>query len=373
MHELYIGLMSGTSIDAIDAVLVDFNGSSPQIIDTHTTPFTDSIHDALIDLCQPGPNEIQRTGKWDNQLGHLFADTVLALLNKNPQLSNKIKAIGSHGQTIRHRPNDQYPFTLQIGDPNIIAEKTGITTIADFRRRDIACGGQGAPLVVAFHEYLFKTPDKNRVILNLGGIANITYLAAEKPVFGFDTGPANTLLDAWIKQHRKQNYDQNGSWATTGNCRLDLLESLLNDAYFTQPPPKSTGREYFHLPWLETHLKKFAPFKPEDVQATLVSLTAHSIMQAIDAFCAKTDEIIVCGGGSRNSQLMQQLDFLAQKQGISVSTTHVFGIDPQWIEAVAFAWLARQRLNHLPGNSIQTTGARHEAILGGMYYGKLPC
>ena len=359
--------MSGTSIDAIDAVLVDFNGSSPYVVDTHTTPFTNAVRDALVELCQPGANEIQRVGEWDHQLGHLFADTVLALLNKNPQLSNKIKAIGSHGQTIRHRPNDQYPFTLQIGDPNIIAEKTGITTVADFRRRDMACGGQGAPLVVAFHEYLFKKPGKNRVILNLGGIANITYLAAEKPVFGFDTGPANTLLDAWVKRHQNKNYDQNGNWAATGNCQLDLLELLLNDAYFTQPPPKSTGREYFHLQWLETYLEKFAPLKPEDVQATLVSLTTHSIMRAIEVFCPKTDEIIVCGGGSKNAHLIQQLSFLAEKQAISVAISSAFGIDPEWIEAMAFAWLARQRLNRLPGNSIHATGARHEAVLGGVY------
>lgn len=369
MNEFYIGLMSGTSMDAIDAVLVDFNHSPLCIVDSYTTPLENSVREALSQLCQPGFNEIQQVGEWDHQLGHFFADTALALLKQNPQAAKQIKAIGSHGQTIRHCPNIQYPFTLQISDPNIIAEKTGITTVADFRRRDVACGGQGAPLVTAFHEYLFKNPYKNRVILNLGGIANITWLGTTKPAFSFDTGPANTLLDHWIKANLKQNCDENGSWAASGVCQTNLLEAMLKDAYFNKVPPKSTGPEYFHLEWLNNYLKDFSPFKPQDVQATLVALTTRSIMQAIDTFCEKADEIIVCGGGSKNAYLMQQLSLLAEKQGISVMTSSAFGIDPEWIEATAFAWLARQTLNQLPGNSTHSTGARRNVILGGVYYG----
>ncbi len=369
MSELYIGLMSGTSMDAIDAVLVDFSHSLPHLIDSHTTPLPNSVREALTQFCQPGFNEIHQVGEWDHQLGHLFADAALVLLNRNPHLANQIKAIGSHGQTIRHCPNNQYPFTLQIGDPNIIAEKTRITTIADFRRRDIACGGQGAPLVPTFHEYLFKDPHKNRIILNLGGIANITWLGNTQPTFGFDTGPANTLLDNWIKANLTQNYDQNGTWATSGFCQAELLEAMLQDPYFNQAPPKSTGPEYFHLAWLNHYLKKFPPFKAEDVQATLVALTAHSIMQAIDTFCEKPNEMIVCGGGSKNLAIMQQLNFLGKERDISILTSNTFGIDPEWIEATAFAWLARQTMLRLPGNSMHTTGAQRHAILGGVYYG----
>lgn len=366
-RQLYIGLMSGTSIDAIDAVLVDFTAKPGQIVATHSAPISTMLKSQLLALCQPSTDEITRMGMLDVQLGALFAAACDALLQQTDYAAADIQAIGSHGQTIRHQPQGTAPFTLQIGDPNIIASRTGITTIADFRRRDMAVGGQGAPLVPAFHHYLLHHPEKNRVIVNIGGIANLTILPAAQntPISGFDTGPGNILLDAWIQQHLNKPYDDKGAWANSGTVNKTLLQQLLADKFFHQPPPKSTGREHFNLAWLTTQLTTAAtPLAPQDVQATLLQFTAQTIMQAIQTYSPKTEEIWICGGGAHNERLMTALQSLSH---CPVQSTAVLGIAPQWIEAMAFAWLAQQTLNKRSGNIPTVTGARQPVILGGIY------
>jgi anhydro-N-acetylmuramic acid kinase len=367
-HEYYIGIMSGTSIDAIDAALVDFKSHPPQLVASHTKLFPENLRDELNALCSPGADEINRLGAADHQLGKLFATTVKELLTSAKIAANQIKAIGSHGQTIRHQPQGLYPFTLQIGDPNIIAEETQIKTVADFRKRDLACGGQGAPLTPAFHDYLFRHDHKNRVILNLGGIANITFLSSDiqTAVIGFDTGPANTLLDNWIKKNKQKNYDENGTWAASGKINSALLDILLEDSYFKQSSPKSTGREYFNLTWLENYLQQLnSKLSPEDIQATLCELTVMTIMNDIRKVMPFPGEILVCGGGIKNQYLIERLKFHASDY--TLHSTKEFGVPSEWIEAMAFAWLARQTLHEKSGNIPSVTGAKKNTILGGIY------
>ena len=360
MNAYYIGLMSGTSLDGIDAVIVDFNSSPLKIIATHYESFPFSLRENILALCQPGENEINRLGELDVLLGETFAHAVLTLLKKSNIHPNTIQAIGSHGQTIRHLPNQK--FTLQIGDPNIIAARTAITTVADFRRRDVAYDGEGAPLVPAFHHALFKTPDKNRVILNVGGIANITLLT-DQETFGFDPGPGNILLDAWAKQHINQLHDDKGNWARQGKVNTHLLQAMLADPYFHRAPPKSTGREYFNLNWLSQFHN--INIDPVDMQCTLVELTAECITRAIKHYISH-GEIIICGGGAHNDFLCERLRKLAAP--LTLHSTTEWGIDPNWIEAIAFAWLAKQTLEKKPGNLTAVTGAKKSTILGGVYY-----
>ena len=360
MSELYIGLMSGTSLDGIDVALVDFNQSQPKLLETFYQAYTPSLRQEVLTLCQSGPDEINRLGELDVKLGKEFAEAINQLLKNKAIPPQKIRAIGSHGQTIRHHPEKH--FTLQIGDPNIIAAETGITTIADFRRRDIACGGQGAPLVPAFHHSMFAKEKSNRIILNLGGIANITILPADGRIFGFDTGPANTLLDAWIEKNLQKSSDEKGMWAAQGKVNHALLNNLLNDDYFKRPPPKSTGREYFHLKWLQSYLT--TTLAPVDIQATLVELTAQSILDAVRQHIVEGD-ILVCGGGVHNEFLMSRLTALGER--FMISSTHKFGVDPDWVEAIAFAWLAKQTLAGKPGNIPAVTGAKTNSILGAIY------
>ncbi len=369
MSELYIGLMSGTSADGIDAALVDFSQSQPAIIATHYAPYESELRQKILTLCKQGENEIQRLGELDVLLGNAFAQVVNQLLKKQGMTASDIAAIGSHGQTVRHMPDQPSRFTLQIGDPNIIAAETGITTIADFRRKDIALGGQGAPLVPAFHQYTLSSSIIDRAIVNIGGIANITILPHQTPdiVTGFDTGPGNVLLDAWINLHQQQSHDRHGSWGAEGKLNQALLDLLLADPYFTLAPPKSTGREYFNLDWLQQKLNVLnKEISPVDVQTTLVELTAHSIIDAIRQYFP-SGEILVCGGGVQNTFLMSRLTELA-KPAYFVSSTQKYGLDPDWIEAVAFAWLARQTVNRQPGNLPRVTGAKQAALLGGVYY-----
>lgn len=365
MSELFIGLISGTSMDAVDAVLVDFSLEPLKIISAHSESMPAELKRALIALCVPGTDEINRAGQLDVQVGNLFAQASENLLTKAKIKPQAIRAIGSHGQTIRHQPHFTHPFTLQIGDPNIISSQTGISTIADFRRRDMALGGQGAPLVPAFHEAIFRTREKNRMILNIGGIANITCLPADpkQAVIGFDTGPGNTLLDAWIFQHLQQEHDNNGAWGASGKIDKDLLNHLLADLYFTLSPPKSTGREYFNLSWLEKH--KSTAIAPEDIQATLAELTVASIANAIKKFGLPDGEILICGGGVHNQHLLQRLT--EHCEGYQLYSTAEFGIDPDWVEATCFAWLARQTLLGKPGNLPSVTGASKASVLGAIY------
>ncbi len=368
--ELYIGLMSGTSADGIDAALVDFSNGQPRIVGTHYTPYTDELRKSVLALCQRGEDEIQRLGELDILLGKAFAQAVNELLAQQKLTAKDICAVGSHGQTIRHYPHHTYPFTLQIADPNTIAALTGITTVADFRRKDVAHGGQGAPLVPAFHQAVFgRSRDQvagRRAVVNIGGIANVTILMEEK-VIGFDTGPGNTLLDAWIGKHKSLRHDEGGAWAKQGKVHRELLQKMLADDYFKLPAPKSTGREYFNLDWLQNHLSTLSTLiSYEDVQATLVELTAESICSAVRAYF-QTGEIAVCGGGVQNGYLMNRLRELA-KPAITVRSTGEYGMDPKWIEAVAFAWLARETMSKRPGNLPSVTGARCATVLGGVYF-----
>ncbi len=368
----YIGLMSGTSLDAIDAALVCFSDQHCELQHHLALPIGEDIRQQALSLLHPGDNELARLCRLDVQLGRLFADAVQALLLQADLDYSAIKAIGSHGQTLRHYPNDKFPTSLQIGDPNIIAEQTGITTVADFRRRDMAAGGQGAPLVPAFHQAMLRDKRYNRVIVNIGGIANITVLAKElnQAVIGFDTGPGNALLDSWAQQHRQQRYDKEGQWAAGGTCHQALLDTLLNDSYFSHPPPKSTGRETFNLQWLEKSLHNFPDLKTQDIQATLLELTVVSIAQAILKYSPNTEQVLICGGGVHNKFLMQRLAAHLPKQ--AVQSTRSAGIEPDWVEAIAFAWLAKQTLNAQAGNLASVTGARHPLILGGIYPASIP-
>ena len=367
MPELFIGTLSGTSVDGIDAALVRFS-PSPALVATHSLKFPQDLRRDLLALGVPGANEIDRLGQADIRLGQLFAQAVNELLRQAGVAPGEIAAIGSHGQTIRHRPALVHPFTLQIGDPNLIAAHTGIPVVADFRRKDLALGGQGAPLVPAFHDAVFRQPGTDRVIVNIGGIANVTVLPgnAARPVLGFDTGPGNTLLDGWCRRRLNEPMDRDGAFAASGQPHAGLLAAFLADPYFLQAPPKSTGPEYFSADWLQRHLSAAGPLAPTDVQATLLALTARSIADAIRQLPGlDRPAVYVCGGGAHNGALMQALrDNLL---GSTVAPTDALGLPGDWIEAMAFAWLARQRLHEKPGNSPYVTGASRPAVLGGLW------
>ena len=367
MDEIYLGLMSGTSLDAIDVVAVSFEPTL-RLWGTHSLLLPLDIREDVLTLTQPNDNEIERFGRVDVLLGRLFADCANQLLKKLNLSPSQITAIGSHGQTIRHRPDLETPFTLQITDPNVIAENTGITVIADFRRRDVAAGGQGAPLVPAFHAAILRDHTINRVVLNLGGMANITVLPADSTltVYGYDTGPANVLMDAWCQTILKQPFDKNGAWAGSGRADNALLADLLAHPFFAKLPPKSTGREDFHLNWLLKIFEgKYANVLAEDIQATLLALTAQSVADAVHQAGFSEGELWLCGGGAYNKALWQ---LLADKlPHYSLHSTEEIGIAPTWLEACAFAWLAKQTLAGLSGNLPAVTGALGERILGGIY------
>ncbi len=366
--ELYVGTLSGTSVDGIDAALVRFT-SKLELVATHSLAFPPELKKELLALCAPGENEIDRLGRADVALGKLFGQAVNELLAKAGVAAETVRAIGSHGQTIRHRPGFAPAFTLQIGDANVIAAETGIPVVADFRRKDMALGGQGAPLVPAFHEAVFRSQDKDRVVVNIGGIANLTALPADASaaVLGFDTGPGNTLLDAWSRRVLNAPMDRDGALAARGRVVPELLSALLAESYFAQPAPKSTGPEQFSMAWLQTHLDaQTTKASDADVQATLVALTAQSIADAIRALPALTrPDVFICGGGAHNATLMGALR--AQLPDCVVDVTSALGVSPNWVEALAFAWLARQRVLGLPGNCPQVTGAKRAAVLGGLY------
>ncbi len=362
---LYIGLISGTSADSIDAALVSFAGGTPQVKATYAHPWSASLRERMLALMQEEATlDLDAFGRLDVEIAHCFAEAALQLLQQSGTPARSVCAIGSHGQTVRHRPSGDYPFTLQLGDASVIAERCGIDVVADFRRADIAAGGQGAPLLPALHAMLLAREGRSRVVLNLGGIANITVLDAHGGVLGFDTGPANGLLDAWCLRHRGEAFDRDGAFAASGTVDTPLLEALMADPYFALAPPKSTGREHFHLSWLATH-PHLANLSPADVQATLLELTARSVSEAITQQTPPSADVLVCGGGTHNHRLMQRLaELLAPRM---VSSTAAYGIDPDFLEATAFAWLARQRLLGLPGNLPAVTGARGSRVLGAIY------
>lgn len=360
--------MSGTSLDAVDAAIVDFSSSTPELLCHHQHPLPTDLRSKVLSLCTPGENEIERMGECDIEMGQLFAAAALQLLENAKIPTGQIQAIGSHGQTIRHSPKSQQPFTLQIGDPNVIAHITGITTVADFRRRDMAAGGQGAPLAPAFHREAFSSKN-DRAILNIGGMANLTLLSgdAHLPDTGFDTGPGNVLIDAWYQQHQQGQYDKDGAWAAGGKAAPILLEQLLTDDYFHLPPPKSTGRELFNSQWLQHKLSQTnRDYSPQDVCSTLVELSAKTISNDLNRYFSQCHELFVCGGGAHNRYLLSRL--AAHSPQCKIATTADLGIDPDWVEAIAFAWLAKQRLEEKPGNVISITGATQPCILGGLYH-----
>ena len=362
---LYIGLISGTSADSIDAALVSFDGKAVKLEASYAEPWPDVLRAQMLAVAQGESSlDLDAFGRLDVAIGSYFADAALHLLERCGTLAAAVRAIGSHGQTLRHRPSGPYPFTMQLGDPSVIAERCGIDVVADFRRADVAAGGQGAPLVPAVHATLLAEHGQSRVVLNLGGIANVTILHGDGAVYGFDTGPANGLLDAWCLRHRREPFDRDGEFATSGHVNRTLLNALLADPYFALEPPKSTGREYFHLNWLAGHPQVQA-LNPADVQATLLELTAQSVTAAITRHAPETNEILVCGGGIHNTALLQRLQELLAPR--LVASTARYGIDPDFFEAIAFAWLARQRILGRPGNLPNVTGARGLRVLGGLY------
>jgi anhydro-N-acetylmuramic acid kinase len=364
--EIYIGLMSGTSLDGIDIAIVDFTQHPPELIYSATEPYASGLRQRIRDITQTPTTDLDQLCQLDVELGATYADTVNRSLDLTKIPKSDVCAIGNHGQTIRHSPGTDLPYTLQIGDPNVIVANTGITCVADFRRRDVALGGQGAPLAPAFHQFMFSSDTINRAIINIGGIANITCLAAaaDSSVIGFDTGPGNTLLDYWVNQHDGSSYDEHGKWAETGCVIEELLESMLdNEPYFQQLPPKSTGTEYFNSNWLSAFLKP--KFGAANVQATLVELTAVTIARAVSQLSAVPSEWYICGGGVHNLYLLKRLQQLTDCQ---IRGTDYLGLNPDFVEAVAFAWLARQSLNRRAGNLPGVTQAKSEAILGGIFY-----
>ncbi|MDH5517359.1 MAG: anhydro-N-acetylmuramic acid kinase [Gammaproteobacteria bacterium] len=364
---LYIGLMSGTSLDGIDASIVDISPHQVRLKRSVDYPIPAALKQQILTLMNnQGGDNIELLGEVDAKLGIVFAEAAQHLLENSPYQAKDITAIGSHGQTIRHRPDSTTPFTLQIGDASRICELTGITTITDFRRRDIAAGGQGAPLVPAFHRAVFASADENRCIINIGGMANISYLPknGHQDTAGFDTGPGNVLLDSWCYQQTGEYYDKNGSWGKSGKSSDALLQKMLQDPYFSQAPPKSTGREHFNLDWIDKKLAGNA-FEARDVQASLTELTARTIIDAIDNHFADSSQLIICGGGVYNLHLKERLQQLSGQR--LVCDTSAYGIDPNWVEAAAFGWLAHCCLNKIPANEPAVTGARSRVILGAIY------
>ncbi|CAM2760625.1 anhydro-N-acetylmuramic acid kinase [Glaesserella parasuis 174] len=359
--------MSGTSLDGVDLALVNFS-QTPKLIAADFTPMPDTLRVALSQLVKKGETSLQTLGELDHQLALLYADSIQWFLAKHQLNADDIVAVGCHGQTVWHSPKGQYPFTMQIGDMNLLAARTGITTVGDFRRRDMAFGGQGAPLVPAFHQAVFSSPERLTVVLNIGGISNISVLNPNQQTIGYDVGAGNTLLDIWIEKHLGKRYDANGEWARTGKIHSALLALLLDEPFFQLPPPKSTGRELFNLEWLEHKLTQIEPLPAEDVQATLVEFTVQSIVQAlrqIENPNAYHSVLLVCGGGAKNPLIMERLQtHLIDWQ---VSTTTEYGLDVDYVEAAAFAWLAYQRIHNLPANLPSVTGATQEVSLGAIF------
>ncbi len=360
--------MSGTSMDGIDAGLFAIDGRRCTLEAAVTLDYPAELRQALHTATRaPESCTVDVLGRLDHWVGEMFLKAVEQLIAEHGVDRKRVRAIGSHGQTIRHLPRAERPFTLQIGDPNIIAAGTGITTVADFRRRDLALGGEGAPLASGFHRAYLSDPDENRVVLNLGGIANITILpAGGGSVTGFDTGPGNGLLDAWIQHTKQQPFDDGGRWSESGRVDPGLLAQLLADPYFELPAPKSTGFEYFNLGWVQAALSTLSREPAAaDVQSTLAALSARSVADAIRRCAPGTDRVLACGGGVLNDDLMRRLD--AELAPARLETTAAAGIHPGWVEAATFAWLARRRLDGKPGNLPTVTGASGEAVLGAIY------
>lgn len=364
--ELYIGVMSGTSMDGVDTALVSIEDTGITLLAHDEFPMPEDIKARLLEVCIGQKTDLIAIGELDHQLGHLFADAVLQLLNKSDMPASSVTAIGNHGQTVFHQPTGDSPFTMQLGDANIIAAKTQIQTVADFRRKDMALGGQGAPLVPAFHHTIFHPQDSSVVVLNIGGISNISVLRPNQPTLGYDTGPGNMLMDAWVDKHTGVKFDCDAQFALKGQLNQALLEQLLNESYLSQTPPKSTGRELFNLPWLEQQLTEFKGLAAEDVQRTLCEYTALTIANEVETYrLGSQAALYVCGGGTRNPLLMKRLSELLPSWEVESTTSK--GVDADYMEAMAFAWLAQRHVHQLPSNLPEVTGASRAASLGVLY------
>lgn len=364
--EYFIGLISGTSSDGVDAALMEFL-PAPRLFASHFLAYPDMLRTELLEFAagRYQGDAIDQLGRMDHELGELFAQTALGLLKQTGLSATAIRAIGSHGQTVRHHPDSAEPFSLQIADPNIIAARTGVTTVADFRRRDLALGGEGAPLVPAFHRAVFADGGETRAVVNIGGIANLTLLPArDGTVSGFDTGPGNLFMDLWSREHLHAPHDKGGAFAAGGKVSTALLADLLGDVYFRRAPPKSTGREYFNRAWLQPKLARHQ-LPAADVMATLCELTARSVADAVIGCTPRVAHVLLCGGGTHNRTLVKRLGTLLPD--CKLGTTADCGVPPNWVEAAAFAWLARETLAGRPGNLPAVTGARALAVLGGIY------
>ena len=377
MHDYTIGLMSGTSLDGADGVLVDFSGDTLRVVATASQPFTEIFRAELLALNTPSHNELHRAALAANELAAVYAQVVADLVQKAGAQgipASQISAIGAHGQTVRHQPRQtaaglaNAAYTLQLNNPSLLAELTGLDVVADFRSRDVAAGGQGAPLVPAFHQEVFGHADASVAVLNLGGISNLSLLppsGGSLAVLGFDCGPGNALMDAWCLQRTGQPFDAGGAWAKSGQLIPALLASLLNEPYFSLPIPKSTGRDLFSLSWLAEKLQPFANERPQDIQNTLTELTVLACRSGMSSYGENSKELIVCGGGAFNLHLLQRLQ--AELPWLRVSTSDQHGLPPLQVEAAAFAWLARQMLKRQPGNLPGVTGAAGLRVLGALY------
>ncbi|HJO91800.1 MAG TPA: anhydro-N-acetylmuramic acid kinase [Victivallales bacterium] len=362
----YIGIMSGTSLDGIDAVLVKDVNDKLVFSDSYTTSFPKDLKQDILELLLTFKVHLLKLGEIDSRLGICYADAVNELLKKSGVEHKEVNVIGCHGQTVFHSPRGSFPFTMQIGDGNKVAGLTGIKTVNDFRRMDMAFGGDGAPLAPAFHFGYLSSDQENRIILNLGGIANITVLSNRRnDVLGFDTGPANCLMDLWIQKCKGLKYDEDGKWASSGKVNKQLLDELLKESYFQFEPPKSTGKELFNIEWLENELSKLNDIKQEDVQATLCDFTAKTVADAVLKYSPETEAVYSCGGGAFNKYFQQRLGYYLKE--VKISVTDELGIPVQWVEAIAFAWLAKQRVESKPGNIPSVTGASEKVLLGAVY------
>ena len=353
--------MSGTSLDGADAVLADFSGPQPSVISFASAPYPPDLRAELLALNTAGENEIERSAIAANRLAAIYADVANKVIRPAAIDRALIAAIGCHGQTVRHRP--ELGYTVQLNNPALLAELTGCNVVADFRSRDIAAGGQGAPLTPAFHDGLFRSDKETRVIVNIGGISNLTILEPGKFVLGFDCGPGNCLMDAWIAQHQLKPFDHNGTWAAQGQALARLFGRLQGEQYFQLPPPKSTGRDLFHPDWLTEKIA--GDEKPADVQATLLALTAWCITDHIARYAARATRVLVCGGGANNATLMRSI--ASQLPTTTLEKTDAHGVPAQQVEALAFAWLAKQAIERKPIDMSATTGAKHPAVLGAIY------
>lgn len=364
MAEYYIGLMSGTSLDGVDAALCEIGPSECALVTAITHRFPADLRQEILETIEgqriQGKSAPEQIGRIDRRLGLLFADAVSALMKRTVLDKGAVTAVGSHGQTLWHAPRGLHPFTMQLGDPNIIAAKTGMRVAADFRRMDLAYGGQGAPLAPAFHRFAFKALTGRTGVLNIGGMANLTLL---DECLGFDTGPGNVLMDGWVQRHLRRSYDTRGAWAARGKVHGELLEFLLREPFFAEAPPKSTGRELFNAAWLNSRLQRFPGVAAADVQATLLELTVASIAEWVQRF--RLERLLVCGGGVKNLYLMQRLG--QSLRGIEVAPSDTYGVNGDYMEAMAFAWLAYMRVHRQKVVLSLVTGAAQDSILGGLY------